>query len=214
MSTHVSNESVWRGTTEDERAAARRLRLIEVALDLIGEQGAEGVTVRGVCAHAKLNPRYFYESFASVDDLLRATFDHVLEGAERAALEAIAAAPDTAEAKVRAAIGTTIRYVVEDPRMFRVVFDTGATNGVLAERRVAAISRTAGRIADQAAAFSRTRRDDTTLVSTAVMLAGATTALLVAWDDGALGLSLDETIDQATDFVLAGLVRATSAGRR
>ena len=63
--------NLWRGTTADDRAADRRAHLLDVALELVGEKGAGGLTVRELYGRAKLNPRYFYESFTDLDERLR-----------------------------------------------------------------------------------------------------------------------------------------------
>src|SRR3954468_17616405 len=82
------------GSTLADRAAARRAALIEAGVELLGTEGAAGVTVRAVCRGAKLTERYFYESFDSRDALLRAVHAQVA-GAARAAIAA-AIGPDTA----------------------------------------------------------------------------------------------------------------------
>lgn len=48
-------------------------RLIDAGLNLFVESGASGVTMRAVCARARLNDRYFYEHFTASDTLLEAT---------------------------------------------------------------------------------------------------------------------------------------------
>ncbi|WP_434090437.1 TetR family transcriptional regulator [Nocardia beijingensis] len=53
------------------RSRADLLRsCVVLRLDLIGESGAAGVTMRGVCRRAGLTTRYFYENFATRDELL------------------------------------------------------------------------------------------------------------------------------------------------
>lgn len=44
--------------------------MLEAALDLIGESGAAGVTMRGICGRAGLTARYFSENFGTRDELL------------------------------------------------------------------------------------------------------------------------------------------------
>src|SRR5262245_42098257 len=65
--------------TLTERREARRATLLEAALDLIGESGAGGVTMRAVCRRANLTDRYFYESFASRDELLDVLYRQVAD---------------------------------------------------------------------------------------------------------------------------------------
>jgi AcrR family transcriptional regulator len=82
----------WGGSTLDDRRDARRERLLEVGLELLGgPEGPAAVSVRSVCRHAKLTDRYFYESFADRDELLLAVYDRVAGQARRALADAVAA---------------------------------------------------------------------------------------------------------------------------
>ena len=62
----------YRGISADERRASRRARLLDAALEEVGERGMAGTTMTAVCARAGLTERYFYESFADRDEMLRA----------------------------------------------------------------------------------------------------------------------------------------------
>lgn len=70
----------WRGTSAAQRSLERRRRILDAATELVGLHGVGAVTVRGVSVAANVGPRYFYESFANVEDLLLAIYD---ESAER-----------------------------------------------------------------------------------------------------------------------------------
>lgn len=67
----------YRGTSSEERQALRRQQLIEAAIQVYGQQGYHQATVKAVCAAAGLTERYFYESFASSEDLLIDCFNAV-----------------------------------------------------------------------------------------------------------------------------------------
>ena len=64
----------WRSSTASPRGARP---CIETALDCLHDDGLSGVGVRSICARARLTPRYFYESFADLDELLVAVVDAV-----------------------------------------------------------------------------------------------------------------------------------------
>jgi pimeloyl-ACP methyl ester carboxylesterase/AcrR family transcriptional regulator len=198
---HPPQAKEWRGTTASDRAVLRRARLIDAAFELVGEVGVEGTTVREVCRRAGLNPRYFYESFADLDALLGAVFDDVLAQTTAVVLEAIEAAPEDERAKTRAAIGTWIRHLTDDPRRIRLLVAEAMGNPVLAARRSAMVGAVADAMADQAAAFFGLRRDARLLRSTTHMLAGGVFELLIAWHDGSLELSVDALIDDASALV-------------
>ena len=73
----MTRAQTWGGRTTSERRADRRSRLLETATDMWCEGGWAAVTMRGVCARAGLNDRYFYESFEDRDALLAAIWDGV-----------------------------------------------------------------------------------------------------------------------------------------
>src|SRR5262245_45333483 len=55
--------SRWAGVAPEDRRAQRRELLMATTFELLGTEGWSATTVRGVCQAARLNPRYFYESF-------------------------------------------------------------------------------------------------------------------------------------------------------
>ncbi|MFI7664736.1 TetR family transcriptional regulator [Nocardia sp. NPDC049526] len=73
---------MWQGRTPADRAAHRRAQLIEAGADLLGQVGAAGTSMRGVCRRAALSERYFYESFAGLDELMIAVLDEFYEQTE------------------------------------------------------------------------------------------------------------------------------------
>jgi AcrR family transcriptional regulator len=200
---------VWRGTTAEERVLPRRRKLVQAGFEMLGEHGQAGTTVRGVCARANLNPRYFYESFDDLDALLRAVFDDIMAETTELTLAAIAAAPDTAEAKTRAALDACIRHITNDPRRIRIVL-AEAADGVLGRQRAAIVDRTAEMMADQAATFFGIDRRDKLLISATLMITGGIGELLVAWSNGSTELTVDELIDHAT-LMTVGTSRAMGA---
>ncbi len=69
---------VYGGVDREQRVAERRQRFIDAGIQVFGTAGYHGATVRSLCAAAGLTDRYFYESFASNDDLLCAVYEHLL----------------------------------------------------------------------------------------------------------------------------------------
>src|SRR5438034_2398782 len=111
---------VYGGVSADERVEARRRRLMDAGLELIGTEGWSGTSVRAVCREAALTPRFFYESFADLDALAVAVFDDISVQATAAILEAVTDAPAEPAAQARAAIATFVDELTEDPRRARV----------------------------------------------------------------------------------------------
>lgn len=61
---------VYGGESTADRMQRRREQFLDAGLQLFGTVGFKGTSVRGLCRHAKLTDRYFYESFESVEDVL------------------------------------------------------------------------------------------------------------------------------------------------
>ena len=128
---------VYRGASAEQRRAARRRRLLDAALDIVGTQGWSSATLRGICERAKVGPRFFYESFADVDELAAALHDELLDTALRRTLESLAAAPNDLRARTEAAFRTMIIELTDDPRTAKVLFSEAYGSATLMQRRFA-----------------------------------------------------------------------------
>jgi AcrR family transcriptional regulator len=152
----VSIHRTYRGVSADVRREQRRAALLEAALDLMGSDDAD-ISVRGVCASARLTQRYFYESFTNLDELQLALLDQI---AEEIAYEGAAALADQAPADLLAACRTTYEgaYSVleKDPRKARaLLLVASATSGLTDARRRIVLA-----YAEQMAAFFGTEYGD------------------------------------------------------
>ena len=205
------------GVDAAERVAARRARLIGAALQLLGTGGSSATTVRAICAHAKLTPRYFYESFKDLDAILLAVFDEIAAEGAGAVLIAVGAAEPDARAKSRAAIGAFIELLTDDPRKARVLFIEAMGSEPLARRRFETVRMFAGLVAAQARSFYGVPNEADPLVElTALMLAGGLAEALLAWLDGTLHVTREQLIEDCTDLFVSGgetAVRLVNARR-
>lgn len=128
----------YAGATPAERTARRRNALLDAALDLVATDHVSGLTVRGVCGRARLNDRYFYESFRSIDDLVLTMYDEQMLAGAGAIMAAIAqASAQSADpvVRARAAIGSGLRYLTADLRRGRLLIESHATEALAARRR-------------------------------------------------------------------------------
>lgn len=199
-----SGRGVYRGVGADERRAGRRAQLLTAALELLGTEGWQATTVRAVCARAKLTPRYFYESFADRGQLLLAVFDEVAGEAARAVVEGVAAAPNDARAKARAAIGAFVDLVTGDPRKARVLFLEAASSEALTRRRFETLRLFSALVVEQGRAFYGIDGESGPREQmSALMLVGGLSETLLAWLDGTLRLTREQLVDHAADVFLA-----------
>jgi AcrR family transcriptional regulator len=204
---------MYRGVPADERRAERRERLLDAALEVLGTQGWQATTVRGICEHAKLNPRYFYESFSGLDELLVAVFDRIATEAMEAVLRAIAIKPDDPETTARATIGAFVEVMTADPRKGRVAFVEAMGSEALMRRRLDTIQEAAEVMTGYARGLQQARgADEETIQLTAQVLAGGLVEALIAWFEGRLEVSRDRLVEHcAALFVAAVGVRPSYA---
>lgn len=196
--------AVYAGVSASDRVAARRERLLDAALELLGNDGWQATTVRAICSKARLTPRYFYESFADRDQLLLALFDQLVGEAAARVLEAVEQTEDDARTKARAAIGAFVELVTDDPRKARVLFIEALGSEQLTRRRLESVQLFAALVGQQGREFYGI--DGGTLVdTTALMLVGGLAETLFAWLGGALHVTREQLIEDCTDlFVLMG----------
>lgn len=205
----------WAGTTLEDRAAARRAALVEAGTELLGTEGAAGVTVRAVCRATKLSERYFYESFDGRDALLRAVHAQVADQARDAIVAAVAAhvaaggeAED--ESLAYASVGAFTAFLEEDPRRGRVLLSESFSDTVLARHDIELIPAFAALLVAQITALPD-GPDAVDAELTAVALIGALRNLYLAWMEGHPSLSTERLNVHAARLVIAA-ARVSSRG--
>ena len=202
------------GISAEDRRHERRERLLAAGLQLLGTEGYSGTTVRGVCAEAKLTARYFYESFADLEQLLVAVFDRLIGETTGEVVAAVEAAPHDAYAKSRAAIDTFVRTLTDDPRRARVAFIEALGSEALMRRRLDTMRLFADLMAAQGREFYGQPDRDPLSDLTATVLVGGMAELLLRWLDGGLELSRDQLVDDLAELFVATGESAVAIARR
>lgn len=186
------------GKSADERAAERRARLIQAGLELIGDQGYAGTSIRGVLSAAGLRDRYFAESFADLDSLLAAVLDRVIDeelAASRTAIET-ASSPSGA---ARAMVDAVSRFLEENPRHARIKLRESLSAGPVTRlRRRAGLRKLAVLVARLLPTPPADSGLDPLMLATGVV--AAANELMITWleDDGDRGLTRDEVVSAVT----------------
>ncbi|HEX6391590.1 MAG TPA: helix-turn-helix domain-containing protein [Solirubrobacteraceae bacterium] len=207
--------SRYRGQSADERQAARRRQLLDAGFELLGEEGWSATTVRGVCARAKLTPRFFYESFPDIDALAVAVFDEIVERATVRFFAALQDAPAEPQARVRAGLEALIGELTDDPRRARIAFVEALGSEALTRRRLeildvfAQVASAEGR-----AAYRPPAEADAFVDLAAKMVAGGMAELLIEWTAGRLPHTREQLVEDCVDMFGAIAEAAAKVARR
>jgi len=199
----MAAQRTYAGRSADERRAARRRKLLDAGLELIGGRGWAETSVRRVYQEAGVSPRFFYESFENLDALAVALYDEIVAERSAAALAAIAAAGEDRVAQARAAMRAIVEGLTEDPRRARVVFVEGLGSEPLARRRrrmihdLAAVIEALGEERYPGAASAQPL-----VRMTSTVIAGGVVELLVAWLDGSLDVTADQLVDDGAALIV------------
>lgn len=205
----------YRGRSQADRRADRRLRLLAAAMDLWGEHGCAAVTVRGVCGRAGLTDRYFYESFADRERLIVAVYERVEQDLLTTLLDAMSPAGASgmdggdgvdegegrARAVLRAMFAAFIDRLAMDPRLARVAAEEVHTLPALQRRRRQTPAAVARLIAERVPTLRDGRPDaPSKLLAAAFFCAGGISQLVLSWLDGAVEGTPAEIAEQCAQL--------------
>jgi AcrR family transcriptional regulator len=201
----------YRGVGADDRRAARRQTLVETALDCLDADGLSGVSVRSICSRARLTPRYFYENFADLDELLVAVVDSVAAEVAECGIAAVQLAPDDLRAQVRAVVDAAYGVVAEDRRKANALLVAASGHGPLRNRRAEIVADYASlALGNLPALGAMTAVDRRRATATAIFLMGGASELIAAVLSGSLRLSRGQVVDLLTGMWTSVLADAVN----
>jgi AcrR family transcriptional regulator len=112
--------------------ADRRIQLLDVAVELVVDQGTSSVTMERLAERAGVSKALVYLHFDNADDVLAAVYRREVEQLGGAVLQAVDAA-STPEHKLRAAIGAYLDVVHRRGGVFTLLTAAGAARRADAE---------------------------------------------------------------------------------
>jgi AcrR family transcriptional regulator len=190
----------YRGVSATDRTARRRAELLAAGFDLLGTVGWEQTTMTAICAKAKLTERYFYQSFASRDELLIAVFEEIAVEIRETVTAALRAAPPEPMATARAAISAFVDLLADDPRKGRVAIVESAATTLLRQRRHQILGEFAALIVAQThTLFGTDALPSPRDRINALLFVGGLTELLTAWLAGELTATREDIVDSAAN---------------
>jgi AcrR family transcriptional regulator len=119
------------GVSATERKAQRRERLLEAGFDVFGRIGYRDTTMRMICSQAKLTDRYFYEHFATVDEVYTAVHQRLsADAAKTVATDLASALMAEPQVMVRAGLKSFFEFIKADPRRAQILLIDAVTSGL------------------------------------------------------------------------------------
>lgn len=191
-------ERTWAGTTLATRKTARRHRLIEAGLELLGTGVSTAVSVRAVCRQARLTERYFYENFTNRNDFVTSVYDTVAAETHRTLVQAVGSAGLTARARAEAAVSAFVTLILDDPRKGHVLLLAPWADPALSHRGGQRLPMFAELVREQLSDhFEETER-----TMTATALVGGLANLFTAYLSGALVVTREQLTTHCVRLVL------------
>lgn len=117
------------GMEAHERQRQRRDALMAAGFELFGTAGFAETTVKALCERAGFIKRYFYESFADREALLRAVYDAEIEPLKERLITALADPGMSVEEQIDVGVALFVNGLTRDPRTARIVFVESITSG-------------------------------------------------------------------------------------
>ncbi len=209
----MTAQRTYGGISAAERRAGRRAALLDAALEIVGTQGADKLTVAGLCAQAGLNERYYYEQFKGREAVLTALFDEIAEELAGAIIGALhplmgetSGRSDT-RTMAHAAVSAGIHVLTDDPRKAQVALAVSASTPELRARTMDSIRTFANLVAAQGIDFYHLGEPvpDPAIGFRATYLVGGLVQTLSSWSQGEIAMTREQLIDETTEvFVLLG----------
>ena len=115
------SERTYAGVSMAERKSLRKKQFLAAGLRHFGCCGFRGATVRSLCKEAKLTDRYFYESYASLENLLVAVYENCMTQLSKQIVAAIIKGYQNQDPKEAIIAGLDAYFeILEDAHLARI----------------------------------------------------------------------------------------------
>lgn len=186
----------YAGASAEERKAQRRERLIEAAFDVFGREGYRNATMRLICAQARLTERYFYEHFATTDDVFVAVHRRQSAIVSQRIMQAVMQQPADGMAPTRAGLRAFFEFIQEDRRRAQVLLVDAITSGMANPMNLKA---KVSSYADMVRAGIKQRYPDLQIKVDADLVVAGFVGMIIQtgslWVQRDFDLSIDEVVD-------------------
>lgn len=179
--------------------------MLDAALTEMAQSRWRSATVASVCAEARLNKRYFYESFDDLDKLADAVIDAVAGEVVVAAIGGFSAtAGSPLDEQARAVVAAVVDVLGEDRRKALVLLGGVSTAASQDDKRRAAISGLTTVLVDHARKIHDVALERDSLAATGpAFVIGGTAQTILSWVNGDLAVSREQLIEDIAALWLA-----------
>lgn len=203
----IPHGRTYAGEAPQDRAARRRRQLLDAGLEIFGTVGYARATVRVICREARVADRYFYEEFASTEDLLLAVYHECLQTLRATVLEAVAGLPgDDVATLAHDGLDAFFACVEADPRLARVVWFEVVGVSARVEAAYLEQTRSFGELLvvllDQKGVVPGIRAEDRAVVLLAVV--GGVSQVVLNWVNAGFKPPRPRLVRPLVGFLLAG----------
>lgn len=205
IATVTGGERIYGGASAAARVEKRRASLLDAALTEMAESRWRAVTVASLCSEARLNKRYFYESFDDLDQLANAVIELVATEVGAAAIGSyLETVESTLGVQARNAVAAVVDVLGADRRKALVLLGGVPIATSQDAQRRAAISGLTTVLVEHARKIHDVALESDSLASTGpAFVIGGTAQTILSWVNGDLLLSREQLIDDITALWLA-----------
>lgn len=194
------------GESAESRISARRQTLLDTAFHMAEESGWKGLSIHQLCQEAGLNKRYFYESFADLEELGAALIDDLAEQlitTGQAAVQSGMQQGFDTMLLARHVLRQVLGWLVDDPRRARLLFNMTSDNPRALQHRQEVIRKFAQTLSVFSIEYHQADEPHVIAKVGSALLIGGTIEIVVSWLDGQLDISLDELVEDVASFWVA-----------
>lgn len=215
----TTTHRAYQGATAEARIQSRRQHLLEVAFEAMASDQWKAMSINQLCRLAELNKRYFYESFASLDELATAVIEDMSARLIHIAFSTADAGSQEGLSSLqiaRRAMKPVVLYLTEDERRARVLF--GEVGGIAAarEQRRRVIDGLAAAVSSYGLKhYDAGDKSDPMAELVSSFLVGGTIEAVLNWLDGGIAMTREQLMDDmATLWNVNGDAAAEIARKR
>lgn len=191
------------GETAETRVQNRRNLLIQRGFELLADNGWHQSSIAQICRDLKLNKRYFYESFKTLEELESAVVNKLTSELIAIALASSsnpAAKELDTEKLAQHVLMACLSWFVEDKRRAKVLFSNACENENTKTQRELVINQLAQTLASFGMEYHQpkdelieiTSKHQTIAKLSSALMIGGTIESTMNWLDGKLDLTLEE----------------------